>query len=92
MSYIRGIGLQQFKVEDDGRMYTMTGIEVDPETLEIKRQEPKVPVLEPIPEVEVIVEEIIEPGKYKCEVCGRDDFKLAVALSGHMRSHKKEVV
>jgi hypothetical protein len=32
----------------------------------------------------------IDTEKFKCDVCGRDDFAKKVNLGAHMRSHKKK--
>lgn len=84
MSYIRGVGMQQFQVESDGRTFTMAGQEVDPETLEVLVKEPMIVIK---PEEEAI-QTIPEP-ENKCKVCDRT-FDTPFGLSVHERSHKKE--
>jgi hypothetical protein len=83
MAHIRGVGMQQFQVENDGRTFTMSGLEVDPDTLEILEKEPMIVIY---PEEEALK---ITEYKYICNLCDRE-FDKEFGLSVHMRSHKKE--
>jgi hypothetical protein len=85
MSYIRGVGYSQFLVEPDGRTFTMGGLEVNPETLELLEKEPVIVIK---PEDEAI--NVIPEQENKCSICDRI-FDTSFGLSVHERSHKKEV-
>ena len=89
MSWFMGVGYQQYKVEDDGRVFTLGGVEVDPITLQPREFKFTVPKPEGYYSSFDVFSEPEDIHLLTCEKCGKV-CKSVAGLAVHLRSHKEE--